>query len=217
MFNIEKVLIVDDHPVVVEGVKMMIESLRPGVICQHSSNASDAADTLLRNRDIDCVFVDIGLPDINGFELLKRINLTKRRLKSVLLSSEIKPQDIDRALGMSVDGVLVKSFSRDQFEACLTSLEMGKRYLSEQHQLDLTMYRQRAQNSQIQLLNNISPRQTEILKMLAEGLSNKNVADRLKISESTVKSHVSALMDLLQADNRTHCVAKARDLGLLLH
>ena len=119
-------------------------------------------------------------------------------------------------MDLQINGVLSKAFDRNMFAQCFTSIELGKVYMSQEHADELKYYQQSQLLGERRFDKEISTRQYETLLMISKGFSNKEIAKRMDISESTVKSHVAALMTLFEADNRTHCVSEAQRLSIIL-
>lgn len=213
--NTEHILIVDDHPVVLDGLHSMLKSIRPS---STFSTATNAANTLLlieNDTTIDWLFLDLNLPDINGLDLIKTLRNNKVTANIVIFSSELDPGTINDALSLHVNGVLSKAFTKDVFEQCLITVELGEVFLSQEHSQELKYYRE-SQMLEMQHINEcISRRQLETLTLLSKGFSNHDIGQHMNIAQSTVKAHVSSLMELFEATNRTHCVSEARRLKVL--
>lgn len=212
--NIERILVVDDHPIVLDGLLSMLETLRPAAELLTADCAADAL-SLTGETKFDWIFVDLNLPDFNGLTLIEKLHEQDVAAKIVVLSSEIEPKTIHDALTLKVDGVMSKASNRIVFEQCLMTIDMGQIFLGEQHAHELQNYQQGLLFEKSQIESKLNLRQLETLQLLVRGLSNSDIAKRLKISESTVKTHVSILLNAFQVSNRTRCVAEARRLGIV--
>jgi len=211
----EKILIIDDHPVVLDGIQLLLSSLRPDAEILTAKNAADAIAIITSNNPIEWLFVDINLPDMSGLELITIIKEKRESSRIVVLSSELEIQTIDHALTLKANGVLSKSFDKDIFELCLMTIELGNVFLTSEHATELQYYRDSLLLELQHIEKNVTQRQLQVLTLLDKGHTNKVISEYMNISESTVKVHVSALMGLLNANNRTHCVAIARRLKLI--
>jgi len=211
----EHILIVDDHPVVLDGIHLLLNTIRPEADFITTTSGLEALTTIQSTQRIDWMFVDINLPDIHGLDLLKAVKASKLTCKVIVLSSEMKIETIDQALLLGVDGVLSKSFSKKIFELCLMTIDLGKIFLTAEHANELKYYRDSLADADTPLIKEVTKRQHEILCLLDKGMPNKVISTQMGISESTVKSHVSSLMTTLEANNRTHCVVKAREKGII--
>lgn len=215
MSEAETILIIDDHPVVLEGIALMLKEVRTSATLLIASNANEALKIVSDNNDIDWIFIDINLPDISGISLTKKLRAMNILSNIVLMSGEIEPSKVEEAMQLKINGVLSKAFDRDVFAACFANIELGKVYMTPQHANDLRYYRESLLLEKKHLDKKISSRQFQTLLMISKGFSNKEIAKQMNISENTVKSHVSALMTLFEADNRTHCVSEAQRLSIL--
>lgn len=211
----EHILIVDDHPVVLDGLLSMLKSIRPNANFSTASNGADALEILNQSTTANWLFVDLNLPDMNGLELIETLQVKKAELNTIVLSSELDPFLINKALSLKVNGVLSKSFTKDVFEQCLVTIELGRVFLTPEHACELKYFRESQMLEQLHIKESLSARQIETLTLLSKGFSNSEIADSMHIAKSTVKSHVSALMELFEATNRTHCVSEARRLKIL--
>jgi len=215
MNTLEKILIIDDHPSFIEGVSLLLHSIFPNATL---SNALDGADalTLINNQpDIDWIFLDINLPDISGIKLIEHFERNKVPANIVIMTSESNPDIIDQVLKRHVSGYLTKDFNREILHNCTKAIENGDVFLTPEHTRQLKNFRESLLKEKQLIEEFISDRQKQTLLMLVKGYSNKEIAQNLSISESTVKTHVSSLISLFEADNRTHCVAEARRLQII--
>lgn len=215
MSEAETILIIDDHPVVLEGLSLMLNEIRHQTTLLTASNATEALELIAMNNDIDWLFIDINLPDMSGISLVKKLRTMNVLSNIILMSGEIEPAKIEKAMDLQINGVLSKAFDRNMFAQCFTSIELGKVYMSQEHADELKYYQQSQLLGERRFDKEISTRQYETLLMISKGFSNKEIAKRMDISESTVKSHVAALMTLFEADNRTHCVSEAQRLSII--
>jgi len=210
-----KILIVDDHPSFVEGVSLLLQSIIPNTKPLVAHNAIDALALAKQHPDLDWVFLDINMPDMSGIELVERFNKNKLLANIVVMTSENSPVIIDQALKKNVSGFLTKDFDRKTLSDSITAIEKGIVFLIPEHARQLKNYRESLLLEKQLIEENISERQRQTLLLVAEGYSNQEIASNLGITESTVKTHVSSLIALFEADNRTHCVAEARRLHVV--
>lgn len=211
----EKVLIVDDHPVVLDGLTIILSDVMSGAQIFKAIDGAQALTVVKNNVDIDWIFLDVNLPDIDGIDLIKAFKSLRITANIVVLSSDSSPSITDRALKQQANGFLSKSFVPSELTSCIKRIEQGKIFLLPPLQQQLTKYRDSVLVERQLIETHISNRQLQTLNLLANGYSNLEIADSLGIVESTVKSHIQALMSLFEADNRTHCAAEARRLNII--
>lgn len=205
-----KILIIDDHPLLIAGVRDVLHSLDARVDCVDAGNGAEALEHLRTDSHIDAVCLDLNLPDEQGLVLLERIRVMRDDLPVLVFSAIADTPVVARALEAGAAGYVVKSSSRgDLVEAFEAFLATG-RYVSPALRRALETFR-----SETARAPRLTRRQREVLQLMARGLSNQEIAAELALVESTVKGHVSCLLDLIGAGNRTACVQQAFRLGLL--
>lgn len=211
----EHILVVDDHPIFVDGITALIKNIFPSAQIVTCSNGKETLEQLQKSIHFDWVFLDINLPDMSGFDLLQQFLSLKLLANIIIVSSDENPETIHTALELHANGFISKQFNTEVFKKCLQCIENGNVYLDEQQAQLLKNYREGVYIEKIHIQNHISERQLEALQMIAKGYSNQEIAELMNITPSTVKTHISLLMSLFEADNRSHCVAEARRLGFV--
>lgn len=212
---LEHILIIDDHPIVLDGLHLLLRNIRSNAQFTTAVNGADALETVVNDPSISCVFVDLNLPDYHGLDLVPLIKQHNSNVNIVVLSSEVSAPTIHQALSLGVNGVLCKTFSKDIFEMCLVSIDLGRVFLTAEHANDLRYYRESLSQVHLDIAKHLSGRQLEALELMSKGHSNKVISEHMGIAESTVKKHVTSLMEILNAENRTHCVSLARELHII--
>ena len=210
-----KVLVIDDHPSFVEGVSLILQSIIPDATILTALNGSAARNLLKQQPDIDWILLDINLPDCSGLELITHFRKIKLIANIVIITGADDPDIINQALTLHVNGFLTKDFDSKTLSECINAIEHDRVFLTNKHASELKNYRESLLKEKQSIEQIISQRQRQTLVMIAKGYSNAEIAKSLDISESTVKTHVSSLISLFEADNRTHCVAEARRLKVV--
>lgn len=210
-----KILIVDDHPVVLDGLVLILEELLPQSNIITAINGESACTLLDEHPDMDWIFLDVNLPDTDGIDLIKRFDDKKITANTIVLSSDNSPHMTDRALKQNASGFLSKSFSRSELRECIDVVKAGQIYLAPELQRELTNYRQTILMERQTVESMLTDRQFQTLSLLAAGYTNLEIARSCEVTESTIKSRVKLLMDVFNADNRTHCVHEARRLNII--
>ncbi len=215
MNTLPKILVIDDHPSFIEGISLLLQSIIPNATIINALNGAEALALANKKPDIDWIFLDINLPDTSGISLIEHFENKKILANIVVMTSENNPDLIDQVLKRHVSGYLTKDFNRKILHECISVIEDGGVFLLPEHTRQLKNFRESLLKEKQLIEQSISDRQKQTLLMLVKGYSNKEIAQNLCISESTVKTHVSSLISLFEADNRTHCVAEARRLQIL--
>lgn len=212
---VAQVLIVDDHPLYLDGVTALLRDLFGQVNILQASTSRDALVIADSRADLDWIFLDQSLPDGTGLDLLRILQERRITAPVVMVSGADPVALVAEALDLGASGFIAKSGAREEYRQCLAVIEAGGTYLPFALAQDVAHYRATVQVERNRIRQQMSPRQNEVLLLIAAGYSNGEIATALGISEHTVKAHVSTLMQLLNADNRVHCIAEARQLGLI--
>jgi len=209
------VLIVDSHPLFIEGLSSYLSLFfqRPNIL--KAGKLSEATRIINNGETIDWIFTEMDFPDGNGLALLSWVRQHTPCSRSVLISSCNDLGVIYQALQLGIRGYIDKSEDKKSILEGLKKISLGHTYLHADVVAAIEQYRATTLTERERIIKKLSPRKKEILVLMAEGYSNEEIRKSLCISESTIKGHVSELLRLLAADNRTQCVAEARLLNLI--
>lgn len=211
-----KVLLVDDHPLILSALKAMIENLVPGVVVNAVSCAREARFTLQVQPDHDLMLLDLQLGDANGFDLLTEVRQTDPDLSVVVLSSSDRASDVIRAIDLGAMGFLPKRMTTEELAEALRLVMAGGIFVP-----TMTVNAVRTEEEGAPLPTapspaaetlpsfeelGITPRQADVLTLLLQGKSNKDIARRLGLSVETIKDHVQAVLRALGVSSRTQAV-----------
>ena len=199
------VLLVDDHAVVREGLRLLLETLLGLQVVQAGSGTEALA--IATSRHIDVALLDARMPEHDGVWTLQQIKKVKPDLPVLMLSTYDTEEYVDRALESGASGYLLKESSSQQLsEAIETALSGRGVYL---HPSVAQRVLSRRQQQSERAANPLSRRELEVLQLLAAGATNDDIARTLFLSEKTVKSHLSSIFRKLAVTNRTQAAAKA--------
>jgi DNA-binding NarL/FixJ family response regulator len=199
-----RVLIVDDHPYVRVGVRTIINDA-PGmtVIAEAASGAT--AEALFRSERPDVTLVDLRLPDTSGADLISRLRSEFPDAVFIVLTTYDGDEDIHRAIKAGARGYLLKDMSGADLVAAIRSAQAG----------DLQLPAALAQRLAERPARELSSRELEVLGMIVEGRSNKEIASSLSIAEPTVKAHVASILNKLGVSDRTEAAIQAVRRGIV--
>lgn len=223
-----KVLTVDDHHLFVEGMRCLLERLGDPVTVLTATRAQDALSLAAQHPDIHVVLLDLGLPDSNGLQPLSQFRQAFPLLPVIILSACDEVTAMRQALESGASGYISKASKGNVMLHAIRLVLAGGIYVPPEmlHERKVAREsaavvepkrRQKERRSQQRLPNaslGLTPRQQEVLLCVAEGLSNKQIADRLNIAEPTAKSHVTAVLKTLNVPNRTKAAQVAQKLVL---
>lgn len=212
------ILIVDDHPLFIDGISYVVKRLAENVEVTTAISIDEATKILTSKNNFDLILLDLDLPGMNGLSLLTRFKAEELCIPVIIVSAEVKIGMIQSTLNWGAMGFIPKSFSADKMLSAITSVIEGEIYIPENIQTQLQ--RLPASNTSKTLpeslqQSGITQKQFQVLKLLTNGCSNLQIANTLNRTEHTVKSHVTALLQILNAKNRMECVDIARKRGLI--
>ncbi|HXM93913.1 MAG TPA: response regulator transcription factor [Candidatus Dormibacteraeota bacterium] len=200
-----RVMCVDDHPVVRDGIAAIINLQPDMMLAGAAATGSEALDRFFQLRP-DVALVDLRLPDMSGFDLIKKIKHKSPNARIIVLSSHEGDVDIQRALEAGAQGYVVKGMVRDELLEIIRSVHAGKR------RLPAAVAQKLAEHMADEP---ISPRELEVLSLVAAGKRNKEIASELSIAEDTVKMHVRNILSKLRVTDRTEAVTIALRRGII--
>jgi len=197
-----KLMIVDDHPMVLEGMKALLTNFDYMSVAATATNAFEAMDKL-KSHAVDIVIADINLPEVSGIELTARIKKEYPAIKVLAMSTFKERSYISQMIKNGASGYLVKSASKEEIEAAIQSANEGKLYLSlDINSIDL--------NSEIASdVPVVSRREKEVLQLIVDGLTNPQIAEKLFISLHTVDSHRKNLLAKFNVNNTASLIRVA--------
>ncbi|MBO3744549.1 response regulator transcription factor [Streptosporangiaceae bacterium NEAU-GS5] len=203
-----RLLIVDDHPVVREGLRGMLDA-DPGITVVGEAGSGDEAVTRARDLTPDVILMDLRMPGGDGVSATQRIVKEHPGSRVIVLTTYETDQDIVRAVEAGAAGYLLKDTSRADLLNAITAAARGETVLSPSVATKLVS-RMRAP-----VTESLSRRETEVLGLVARGLTNAEIGRELFISETTVKTHLLRIFGKLGVSDRTAAVTTALSRGLL--
>jgi DNA-binding NarL/FixJ family response regulator len=200
-----RVVIVDDHPVVRFGLAAII-SLQSDMVVVAEAGSGEEACALCAERPADVVLMDLRLPGLSGVEAIRTIRKTNPDLRFIVLTTYDGDEDIHRALEAGAQAYLLKAMSHADVTAAIRKVHLGSRVIPEP--VSKTLAERPPQSD-------LSPREVEVLELIAQGLSNKEIGKALGIAEATVKWHVSIILSRLNVADRTEALVAALQRGIM--
>jgi DNA-binding NarL/FixJ family response regulator len=211
-----RVLLADDHTLVRAGIRALLQSL-PGVEIVAEASDGREALALLASEKPDLALVDISMPALNGLEVASRVSEASPRTRLVILSMHGDPGHVAQALRAGVAGYLLKDAAVEELPVLLRAVARGETYLSPAISKQVVAgFLQRGTDLASPLGDDrLTPRQREILQLIAEGKSSKEVAHVLDISLKTVETHRAQIMERLEIRDLAGLVRYAVRTGLV--
>ncbi|MBK8145838.1 MAG: response regulator transcription factor [Bacteroidetes bacterium] len=181
-----RIAILDDHQIVIDGLKLLLSSHKQFEIVAESTNGFEILE-ILEGIPVDILLTDVMMPQIDGFEVAMRVKEAFPTIKVVALTMNGEGMLVDKMLEQAeIAGYLLKTIDRNELVQALESIQKGTRYFSNEVMDELELYQKiKKENESIHLTS----REIEIIKCIANNMSNKQIADSLFISERTVETH----------------------------
>lgn len=217
-----RILLADDHPIVREGLRALLETQTDFEVIGESANGEEALKLAAR-LEPDMLLLDLEMPVMDGVETIRRLTQLPRPPHVIVFTAFDDDERIIHALQAGANGYLLKDQPREEiFKAIRITIEGGSmlqpvvaskllRHVGSQPKMLITR-----SSSDTLSFEELTERELEVLRLLAQGMPNKEIAAHLVISERTAKFHVSSIMSKLGATNRTEAVSLAAQRGLIM-
>lgn len=205
------ILIVDDHDLVREGIRARLALADNIEVCGEAANGTEAISRT-KSLNPDVVFLDISMPDMTGLEAAKRIIAETPDIKVLFLTMHDNPEYVREALRIGAKGFLLKDVSREEMMAAVEAVYHGGLYLSAKIAGALSGAAQPVGEEPDPY--SLTRREREVLRRIADGATNKDIADQLDISVRTVESHRFAIRTKTNANSAGDLYRIADELGL---
>lgn len=209
-----KILLVDDHQIIIDGLKSVMKNTSDIIVVGEANNGREAI-RLLDILKVDILLMDIDMPVMNGIEALKEIRRSSKDVKVIILSMHQEAAIIKNLMGIGADGYLLKNTTQDELIGAIRKVANGELCFSSGVTLSLlneTTNYSKSVDSQVEAL---TEREIEILRLIAEGFSNKEIGSKLFISHRTVDTHRTNLMKKLNANNIAGLISYAIKNGIV--
>lgn len=201
-----RVLVVDDHPIVRDGLKSVLQTIRQIELVGICSNGEEVL-TLLSSRSVDVILADLRMAPMTGLELLRRVRSIHSDVRVLMFSSYEREEEIYQAFVEGASGYLSKNAPSQQLAKAIIAAASGERVFSKH---DIAMCEERHQK------RGLTSRELQIIEMLAKGLTNKEIGDVLCISHFTARNLVKRACLKLEASDRTEATRIAIERGIIV-
>ncbi len=211
------ILVVDDHPLFIEALQRAIASAFPETMIYSAISLESAKSQLSSGVPFDVVMLDLALPGVRGFDGLLELRTLYPRLPIVVVSALEDPRIVQDVMRYGAAGFISKSADRSEISIAIKDVMEGSLTLPKgYHPPEIHISETRS--DVVRRLRTLTPKQLSVLKMLRQGLLNKQIAHELQIEETTVKAHVSEILRKLNVSSRTQAVIEAQkiDFSIIL-
>lgn len=209
-----KILLVDDHQIIIDGLKSLLNNTDEIVVSGEANNGREAL-RILDLIGIDVVLMDIDMPILNGIDTLKEIRKKGLEVKVIILSMHNEAGMIKSLMNIGANGYLLKSSPQDEVINAIRKVASGQQYFSTEVTLSLLNKTQNISADSSPQIELLTDRETEIVQLIAEGFSNKEIGNKLFISHRTVDTHRTNIMKKLNVSNIAGLISYAIKNGIV--
>ena len=207
-----RLILVDDHPIVLQGLQQLLQRQPDFTVTAACQNADEALAAIQREPP-DVLLLDLRMPGTTGLEFLRRLGDQGLSCRTVLLTAAIEDAEVIEAVRLGVCGLVMKDSTPDTLVDCVRRVHEGGQCMD--HEIVNKAFRSALDRETAVREAALTPREIELVRMVAEGLRNKAIATRLSISEGTVKVHLHNIYEKLGVDGRLELTLVAQQKGLL--
>lgn len=200
-----KILTVDDHPMLRDGIAAVLRRETDMQVVAEASNGKEAVEQF-RVHQPDITLMDLQMPLLNGIEAIQAIRKDFPHARIIVLTTYSGDAQAVRAFKAGASGYLLKNMVRKELVETIRTVHSGKKRIPPEIAIDMAEHRADEE---------LSDREIEVLKLVAAGNANKMIADRLFVSEETIKAHLRKILAKLGANDRTHAVTIALKRGII--
>ena len=208
-----RVLLVDDHELVRQGIAAMLSAAGDVQIVGNARSGREALEVARRELP-DIVLMDVKMPDMDGLEATRKIKEERPRTAVIMLTMHDNPTYLRDAVRAGAAGYLLKDVSKDELIDAIRQVATGGAFIESQ-MLKGMLSEMKPSGQAAPAAKNLTKRESEILSLVAEGMSNREIAEKLVLSPETVKSHVAAILEKLNVSDRTQAAIYAVRHGLV--
>jgi DNA-binding NarL/FixJ family response regulator len=209
-----RIVLTDDHPIVLDGLQRLFQ-MQPDFEVVATCRDGDSALKTVNEKQVDVLVLDQRMPGKTGLDVLRALAGDQLPCRTVLLTAALRDDEVVEAVRLGATGVILKEASPDTLLDCVRRVHRGEQWIDHEtlsRAFGHVLQRESAAREAGKML---TPREIEIVKMIASGLRNKAIADRLTISEGTVKIHLHNIYEKLGVDGRLELVLFAQEKGLV--
>lgn len=203
-----KILIADDHALFRQGMTYILSEMNPDVRILQAATSNQAIQVAENDPNIALILMDLWMPDMDGIDAMRVIQIKAPTIPVVILTASESLLDMKQALDAGAMGYVAKSVTASIMTSAIKLVLSGGIYIP-----PALVYGSSQTGMKESAHIKLTPRQTEVLRLLLDGQSNKQAARFLNLSEATVKAHISAIFKVLNVNNRTQAALAAKRAG----
>ena len=198
-----RIVIADDHPIFRDGLRRLVEHEPAFELVGEASNGLDTLEVLAKTKP-DVLLLDLAMPKLSGMEVLRKLSRARLPMKVIMLTAAIEQPQITEALRLGARGVVMKDSATQMLVKSIHCVLEGQYWVGRDNVSDLIQALKKADmpRERPEEIYRLTAREREVINAIVEGFTNKEIAGRYKISERTVKHHLSNIFDKVGVSNR---------------
>jgi DNA-binding NarL/FixJ family response regulator len=208
-----RVLLADDHPVVLSGLKQILALEKDFEVVAAVTNGDEALREI-RARKPDVAVLDLRMPGLSGLEIVRELSSDDSEVKFVLLTASLTDNEVVEALRYGVSGIVLKELAPNVLMTCLRKVAAGGQWLEKDAVGKALTKMVRREQGLESIGGLLTARELEIVKLVCMGMRNKEIADKLSVTEGTVKVHLHSVYEKTKVAGRLELMLYARDRGI---
>jgi len=202
-----KILIADDHALIREGLEKIIGLEENMNVVFKAKDGKEALEFIEKNK-IDIALLDINMPNLSGLDLLKRIKGENTDVKTIILTVESDRKTLFDAIDIGADGYILKDSAANEIVEAIKIVYSGEKYI-DKSLVSIMFSGIKSKENKTSIFDNLSKREVEVLFKISQGLSNKEIGEKLFLSEKTVKNYATNIFDKLDVHDRVQAAILA--------
>ena len=203
-----KIMITDDHSMIREGLKNLLELEGDIEVIAEAENGEECLEKLASGVKPDVLLLDINMPKMNGLEVLKNLKERKLKIKVLVLTVHNETEYLMKAVDIGINGYVLKDSESSELKKAITAIADGEKYI--QPSLIPALNSKMIEKNEDELkIDSLTKRELQVLKEVAVGKFNRDIAKEMEISERTVKNHISSIFKKLDVTDRTQAAVFA--------
>jgi DNA-binding NarL/FixJ family response regulator len=209
-----RVVLVDDHPIVLHGLQQLFErqpDLEVVCCCPDGRTALEA----VRTYHPDVLVLDLRMPDQSGLDVLRTLSRERLACRAVLLTAAVRDDEVVEAMKLGAMGLVLKESTPEALMDCVRRVHRGEQWIEREAVTRAFRTVLNRESGAREAAETLTPRELDIVRMIAQGLRNRVIAERLSITEGTVKVHLHNIYEKLGVDGRLELVLTVQERGLI--
>jgi DNA-binding NarL/FixJ family response regulator len=209
-----RVVLADDHPIVLDGLRQLFErqgDFRVVGCCETGAATVDA----VRERRPDVLVLDLRMPTMSGLDVLRALAQERLSCRSVLLTAAVRDSEVVEAMRLGAMGLVLKESTPEALVDCVRRVHRGEQWIDRDSVTRAFRSVLSRESAVLEAAETLTPREIDIVQMVAQGLRNRVIAEKLSLSEGTVKVHLHNIYEKLGVDGRLELVLYAQEHGLI--